>query len=311
MLLDLLEEAGILWKDEVNGGTSSSITSSSTNSMDVVLLVGWQFVVDDETDLLDIDTSSEEIGGDQDTDGSLSELLHNNLSLLLIHLSVHHTDDEVLLSHRFFEFLNSLLGVTVNQSLVDVQVGVQGEEHIDLPVLLLHSNIVLLDTNKSELIILDQDLGWGSHEMLGELQDILWHSGREQRDLDVTWQVSEDLLNLWLESTIEELISLIEDEHLQIVSSEVLASHHIMNTSWGTDDNMWALFENADVILDNRSSDTSVDLDSSVLSKGLDDESNLVRQFSSWSDNEGLAVVGGSVNDLQDSNGETSCLSCS
>ena len=57
--------------------------------MDVVLSVGRQVVVDDERDLLDVDTSGEEIGGDEHARGSRAELAHDDVSLLLIHVAVH------------------------------------------------------------------------------------------------------------------------------------------------------------------------------------------------------------------------------
>ena len=50
--------------------------------MDVVLPVGWKVVVDDEGDLLDVDTTGEQVGGDQDTGGTGTELAHNNVTLL-------------------------------------------------------------------------------------------------------------------------------------------------------------------------------------------------------------------------------------
>merc|ERR1711934_1238764 len=141
MLLELLQEASILWQNEVDGGSSSTVTTCSTNSVNVVLLVSWQLVVDDETHLLHINTSGKQVRGDEHSDRALSELLHDNLSLLLLHLSVHDTDDEVLLSHGLFEFLHSLLSVAIDQSLVDVQILVQRKEHLNLPGLLLDSDI--------------------------------------------------------------------------------------------------------------------------------------------------------------------------
>ena len=69
MILDLLDEGSILGQHEVDGGTLSTETTSTTDSVDVVLLLG-ELVVDNKTDLLNINTSSEEISSDQDTDGA-------------------------------------------------------------------------------------------------------------------------------------------------------------------------------------------------------------------------------------------------
>ena len=58
MLLDLLDEDSVLGQNEIDSGTLSAETTSSTNSVNVVFLLIGKFVVDNETDLLDINTSS-------------------------------------------------------------------------------------------------------------------------------------------------------------------------------------------------------------------------------------------------------------
>ena len=122
VVLDFLDEGGILGQHEVNRGTLLAESTSSTDSVDVVLLLEGELVVDNQADLLDIDTSGEEVSGDQDTDGALTELLHDDVSLELVHLTVHHRHREVLLGHDLLKLLNSLLGVAVNECLVNVQV---------------------------------------------------------------------------------------------------------------------------------------------------------------------------------------------
>ena len=90
VILDLLDEVGVLGQHEVDSSTLLAETTSSTNSVDVVLLLEWKFIVDDQTNLLHIDTSSEQIGRNQHTDCALTELLHNDVSLELVHFTVHH-----------------------------------------------------------------------------------------------------------------------------------------------------------------------------------------------------------------------------
>ncbi len=43
--------------------------------VDVVLAVGWEIVVDDEGHLLDVDTTSKQIGGDENAGRAAAELL--------------------------------------------------------------------------------------------------------------------------------------------------------------------------------------------------------------------------------------------
>jgi len=186
MILNFSDEFGVVRKDEVDGDSLSSESTSSTDSMNVVLLLVWKFVVNNETNLLDINTSSKEIGGDKDSGGTSSEFLHDGVSLDLIHLSVHGGDGEIVFVHVLFEFKDSLLGVTVDKGLVDIEVGVEIEEDFHLPVFFLDSNIVLTDTFKGKVFTLDKNLLWVSHEMFGQTQNVVWHGGREKGDLDVT-----------------------------------------------------------------------------------------------------------------------------
>lgn len=172
MILDFLEEAGVLGEDEVDRSSLTTESTGTTDSMDVVLLLHGELVVDDETDLLDIDTSGKQVSGDQDADGTRSELLHHDFTLLLVHLSVHRSDDEVLVSHGFLQLIDSALGVAVNDGLLDVQVGVQVKKHVNFPFVLLDGDIVLVDTVKGQSLLLDKDLCGRSHEVLGELQDL-------------------------------------------------------------------------------------------------------------------------------------------
>lgn len=55
--------------------------------MDVLGRVGRKVVVDDQVDLLDVDTSAQKISGNQNSGGSASELLHNVDSFVHFHVA--------------------------------------------------------------------------------------------------------------------------------------------------------------------------------------------------------------------------------
>ena len=66
MLLDLLESAHVLLSDdEVDGDTLSAESAAATDSVQVVLDGGGEVVVNNQRDLLHVDTSGKQIGGDQ------------------------------------------------------------------------------------------------------------------------------------------------------------------------------------------------------------------------------------------------------
>ena len=192
---------------------------------------------------------------------------------------MHAGDDEVLLSHGLLKLVDSSLGVTVDDGLLDVQVGVQVEENIDFPLVLLHGNIVLVDTFEGKVFLLDKDLGRVSQEMLGEAKNLGRQGSREEADLDVGGQELENVLDLGLETTGEHLVSLVKNEELQVVRLEEASPHHVVHAAWGANDNVCALLEDADVLSDYSTTDTSVHLDSEVLANGVDDEGDLHGQL--------------------------------
>lgn len=258
--------------------------------MDVILLLEGELVVDDETDLLDIDTSSQEISGDEDTGGPGTELLHDHVTCHLVHLTVHNGDTEVVLLHFLGELSYALLSVAVDQSLVDVEVAVEIEEDVHLPFLLFYGDIVLLNTFEGELLVLDKNLGGLSHEMLGHLQDVNGHGSREESDLDLAGEVLEDVLDLLLEAAREHLVGLIENEDLKVVTLKETLLHHVVDTTWGADNDVNALLEDFDLIADDGTTDASVNLDADELTDLLDDEGDLLGELSSGGDHEGLGV---------------------
>lgn len=78
--------------------------------------------------------------------------------------------------------------------------------------LFLHLNIKLFDSLQSELLLLHQDADWLSHELLGHLQHVIWHGGREEDDLRVGGELPEHIIDLVLEPSRQHLISLVQDK---------------------------------------------------------------------------------------------------
>jgi hypothetical protein len=124
--------------------------------------------------------------------------------------------------------------------------------------------------------------------------------------LDVGWQEFEDVLNLWLETTGEHLVGLIQYENFKVFCLEETSSHHVVHTSWSSNDDVLALLQNADVFFYDCTTDTSVHLDAKVLTNRVHDESDLHRQFTSRRDNQGLGVIASWVEALEGANGEGS-----
>jgi hypothetical protein len=106
-LLNVLQGSLVFCSHEVDGSSFPTESTSSSDSVmqirvslfnsiplkydspvNVVFSVCRQIIVDDERDLLYIDSSGQEISGDQDSRGTRSELLHDDVSLFLFHVSM-------------------------------------------------------------------------------------------------------------------------------------------------------------------------------------------------------------------------------
>ena len=92
--LNVHKRSLVLLSHEVDGSTLTSESTTATDTMDVVLAIGRQIVVDDQRDLLHIwiwqfrvysrhlirlltDTTGQQIGGDQDTRWTGAEFAHD------------------------------------------------------------------------------------------------------------------------------------------------------------------------------------------------------------------------------------------
>jgi hypothetical protein len=277
--------------------------------MDVVLAVGGQVVVDDEGDLLDIDTTGEQVGGDQDTGRSGTELLHDNVTLGLVHVTVHGGDGEVTGSELVGEPVDLPAGVAEDDSLGDGDSLVQVGESVELPVLLLDGNVELLDTFKGKLVLLDQDADGVAHELGGDLEDVLGHGGGQENDLGALGKKLEDVVDLLGETTRQHLVGLVEDEHLHVVGLQDTTLDHVVDTSGGTDNDLRTVLEGLHVVTDRSTTNAGVAGNIHEVTDGDNDLLDLLGQLTGGGEDERLAGLDVGVDLLEGGDGEGSGLS--
>lgn len=206
-LLDLTHHADIVSGDEVDSDTLTTETATTTDTVDVVLAVGGEVVVDDQRDLLDVDATSQQVGGDEDTRGARAELLHDKVTLGLVHVTVHGRDSKVAGGELVGEPVDLSAGVAEDDSLGDGDGLVQVGQGVELPLLLLDGDVELLDTLKGELVLLDEDTNGVAHELGGDLENVLGHGGGQQNHLGGLREQLEDVVDLLGETTLREAVS--------------------------------------------------------------------------------------------------------
>jgi hypothetical protein len=202
-LLNLTHHSDVLSGDEVDGDTLSAETTTTTNSVNVVLTVGREIIVDDQGNLLNVDTTGQEISGDQDTRRTGTELLHDQVTLSLVHVTVHGGNGEITSSELVGEPVDLSAGVAEDNSLGDGDGLVQVGEGVQLPLLLLDGNIELLDTLQGKLVLLNQDADRVTHELGGDLKYVLGHGSREEDNLGGLGEKLEDIVDLLCETTLK------------------------------------------------------------------------------------------------------------
>jgi len=273
--------------------------------MDVVFSVGRQIVVNDERDLLDIDTTSQKIGGDQDSGRTSSELSHNLFSVLLVHVSVHARDGEISSVELLGEPFDLLSGVQEDDTLGDGDGLVKIAQSFELPVFFFNVDVILFDTFKGKFFFLDQNSDWFSHESLGDIENFSWHGGGQKHDLDVSRKSSENIVNLVLETSRKHLIGLIENEDLDVSGVDDLSGDHIEYTTGSSDDDLLRIgLESLNFDFHVVATNTSVTGGAHVVTKGENDLLDLLGQFTGGAEDESLSARSVDVDLLEARDGE-------
>lgn len=308
VLFDLLQHGNVLLGDEIDGNTLATETAGTTNAMQVVGLVDGEVVVDDDGNLLDIDTTSEQVSSDEDTRRAGTEGLHNCVTFLLGHFTVHRGDSEISLLHLLSQNIDLAASVAEDDGLSDAQGIVQIAQGVELVFLLVNVNVELLDTFQGQLVTLDKDADGIAHKVVGDFQNLSLQSGRDEDDLDGGREALEDVVDLILETAAEHFIGLVEDKHFHASSAQVAAVDHVIDTTGRSNDNLDSRLEAFNVLADVGASNAGVAADAKLVAQGVNDTLDLLSKFTSGRKNQRLAFLASVVNLLQNTNGKGGSL---
>jgi hypothetical protein len=291
LTLNIAQNAHIILGDEVDSDTLASESARATNPVDVVLTIAGEVVVDDQRDLLNIDTTGPDIGRNQHTRVGLAEILHNAVALPLRHISVHRRHGEVGLAHLIGQPVDLAACVAEDDSLCDGECVVQITQRIKLPLLLLNSNEVLLQAFERQLVTLDENANGVGHEFGGHLQNIIGKGGGDNDDLSRRRQVAIHVVDLLTETAVEELVGLIENEHLDVAGAQIAAADHIGDTAGGSRNDVLAVVELADILANVCASNAGMALHVHVVSETHDNRLDLGRKFTGRREHECCHVL--------------------
>lgn len=238
--LDLLQDLLVfLAGDERNSQTLGTESTGSTDSVQVLVGLAWQVVVDSQVNSLDIDTSTEDISRNTDTLVELLERLVSSNSLLLLHGRVDSNGWEVTSTQQLVQFVSSQGRLDEDNNLVELQ-GVQQVGQLLVLFFLVQLDVVLLQTVQGQLgFVVNIDFQGALHELLADWTNVLRQSSREHHHLLLVRRVSEDVLNVSSHvQGLQDLVTLINDEGLDVVQTDTLLLDKSVQSTWSGNDNV-------------------------------------------------------------------------
>merc|ERR1719183_867505 len=160
-----------------------------------------------------------------------TELLHDSVTLFLWHVSMDRTYSKVGIAHLLSQPIYFLFGVAENDCLSDGQGVIKVAQSIELPLFALHCHKELLDAFQCQLIAFHKHPEWFVHELVRHFENFVRHGRRDKHNLCGWWKVSVDIVDLFLEASIQHLICFVKDKHLDLPSAEVPLLDHVEDTA--------------------------------------------------------------------------------
>jgi hypothetical protein len=173
--------------------------------------------------------------------------------------------------------------IAENNALLNFKVFVKFHEGQEFPLFFINGDVELFDTIQGQFFILHQDSGGITHEFLGNFQNLWGHGGREETDLDVTWNQAENVFDLVFESSTEHIIGFVDYDQLQGGGLQVSTLHHIVDSSGSTYHHMDTFLEDLAILGDHGTTAAHVDFDLQKFTQAEDDFLDLVGQFTGGS----------------------------
>lgn len=293
--------------------------------MEVSLSVDWEVVVDDEGNLLDVNSTSQNVGSDEDTGAAGSELGHNESAFLLGHFTVlagglartfmvnneqpyQAGNREITSVHFFLQPLDLALRVAENDTLRDGKHVENLAESIKLPLLLVDSDVKLFDSLQSKLCLFNEDPYRVAHELFGKFEDVGRKCGREESNLDIRGNELKNAINGISKSLVEHAVRFVHEEHLELISTESTAVKHVPDTTGGANDDLDTVAESLNVVADITSTNAGTRGDTHIVAECNDDFVDLVSEFPGRGEDDGLGCMEREVEPLEDGDGECSCF---
>jgi len=238
--LDHLQHARLARRHEQDRDAFAAGTAGAADAVHIGFGVVGDVVVDDVRHARHVDAAGGDVGGDDDVERAVLELLDDALAQTLGHVAIEGGRSVAARGELVGEFLGGALGAHEHDGGVEALLGVEDAgERIEL-VHPAHQPVTLADLGHGRSGGADLDLLRLAQVAAGDVADDVRHRRREQRGLALGRRVLEDPLDVVDEAHAQHLVGLVEHDRLERIELQAFAFEMVHDPPRGADDDLGA-----------------------------------------------------------------------
>jgi len=206
---DLADLAFFLQVDDGDGDACFAGTTGTTTAVGVAFGIIGQAVIDDVSQVRDIQATGSYVGSYKELDVADTKLVHHVIALLLREVAVKGIGAVTVFDEFVGDFLGFYFGTAKNDAVnagvivgntLEGQVFVLGVDHV----------VDVLHIGRAFVFVANDDFFGVAHVFAGDAGDFGWHGGREQEHVAGFGHFGQDGVDAFGESHVEHFVGFIE-----------------------------------------------------------------------------------------------------
>mmetsp|Transcript_20121 Transcript_20121/g.41456 ORF Transcript_20121/g.41456 Transcript_20121/m.41456 type:complete len:499 (-) Transcript_20121:512-2008(-) len=289
----LADDTGVLFVDERKRATSVSGTTGTSNSVNVVVNVGWEIVVDHIGDIGNIQTTTCDIGSCHNGGNSALETAQGIFTFTLRLVSVNGASRESVLAQDVFEVVAVTLCLRKDQN--QTIFNRQEKLHQGVELIAIFDELDRL----SDILGCRTDTANGQKDVIAkEITGQSLDLGRESRTKHhsltfLTLRHSRffnNATNLWFETHIKHSIGFVQHQELDVFHAQATTLDQIHQSSRGCHQQITTTFDLTELFSDFGTTVNADGSDTGAVGETTSFFVNLLSKFAGWGHDQGLRV---------------------